>query len=205
VQDERQRAVLSGLRNDPRLQKGADVLETPLESLITLIGEWLNKDEPARPTEAGGELPGSPHVYLIYDSRDTDAIAPWADFLFKQGFETIRPSFDGDEVDIREYHDENLRTCDGAVIFYGSGNELWLRRKLREVNKSVGYGRTKPRPIVGLCLMGPRSPEKERFQTHEAMLVPQWDGLAAEVWRPFTSRLKRVGESRTGDAADTPA
>jgi hypothetical protein len=45
---------------------------------------------------------------------------------------------------MRADHDENLRTCDGVVIFYGSGNESWLRRKLREIDKSVGYGRPRP-------------------------------------------------------------
>jgi hypothetical protein len=205
VHDERQRQVLNDLRSDPRIQKGADVLETPLEALITLISAWLDKDDEPEPlTDAAGEVPGPPHLYLIYDKRDNDAIAPWADFLFNQGFEIIRPSFDGDEADMREYHDENLRTCDGVVIFYGSGNEPWLRRKLREVNKSVGYGRTKTRPVVGVCLISPRTAEKERFQTHEATLIPQWEGLVAEDWRSFTSRLKEEGESRRGDAADTP-
>jgi hypothetical protein len=204
VRDERQRKVLDALRNDPRIESGADVLETPLEALITLIGAWLAKGDPARPPDGGGESAGSRQLYLLYDSRDRDAIAPWSDFLFKQGFETIHPAFDGDEVDMREYHDENLRACDGVVIFYGSANELWLRRKLREVNKSVGYGRTKSKPIVGLCLIQPRTPEKERFQTHEAMLVPQWEGLTPDIWRPFTSRLKREGEPRAGDAANTP-
>ena len=203
VQDDRQRQVLTALRSDPRIQEGADVLETPLEALITLIGAWLDKkDEPAPPT-AAGDGPTPPHLYLIYDRRDADAIAPWADFLFKQGFEIIRPTFDGEEAEMRADHDENLRTCDGVVIFYGSGNESWLRRKLREVNKSVGYGRTKAKPPVGLCLIAPRTADKERFQTHEATLVPQWDGLAGEAWGVFTSRLK--GEPRRGDAADTPA
>ena len=31
--------------------------------------------------------------------------------------------------------------CDGVLIYYGAGNEMWLRRKLREVQKSAGYGR----------------------------------------------------------------
>ena len=203
VTDDRQRKVIDGLRNDPRIRSDADVLETPLEALITLIGAWLNRHETPKPVDEQGA--GSPHLYLIYESRDNDAIAPWVDFLFKQGFETIRPAFDGDEEDMREYHDENLRTCDGVVIFYGSGNELWLRRKLRDIHKCVGYGRTKPRPVVGICLISPKSPDKERFQTHEATLVAQWEGLSPEAWLPLIARLKREGESHTGDAADTPA
>jgi hypothetical protein len=128
-------------------------------------------------------------VYLIHDQRDTQAIAPWADFLFTD-FEVIGPAFDGDEADARAYHEENLRIADGVVIFYGAGSESWLRRKVREVQKSAGYGRTKPEPEIGICLIAPRTPEKERFRTHKGILLPQWDGLAPDPWQPFVARLK---------------
>jgi hypothetical protein len=117
----------------------------------------------------------------------------------------IRPVFEGDEAEIRAYHDENLRTADGIVIFYGAGNECWLRRKLREVQKSAGYGRTKPNPDVGICLIAPRTPEKERFRTHEATLIPQWDGLSIDAWQPFISRLTADRGRRPDHAADEPA
>ena len=64
-------------------------------------------------------------------------IGPWADFLFNH-CEVIHPVFNGDEAEVREYHEENLKTCQGALIFYGAGNEVWLRRKLRELQKSAG-------------------------------------------------------------------
>ena len=64
---------------------------------------------------------------------------PWADFLFKE-FEVIPPVFEGDEAEVRAYHEENLSTRDAIVIFYGAANDIWLRRKLREIQKSAGYG-----------------------------------------------------------------
>ena len=90
------------------------------------------------------------------------------------------------------------------MIFYGSGNELWLRRKLREVQKSAGYGRTKPNRAMAICLVAPKTPEKEQFNTHEAALVAQWDGLTPEAWQPFLSRVKG-GEQRLSDDAAKPA
>jgi len=205
IEDARQARAVEQLRNDARILKGADVLETPFEDLRTQVTERLRQqDEPdpkTAPAPHDGE--GPPHVYLIHDSRDTPVIGPWADFLFAE-FEVIRPVFDGDEADARAYHDENLRTADAIVIFYGAGNECWLRRKLREVQKSAGYGRTKPRPDVGLCLIAPRTPEKERFRTHEAMLIPQWDGLSTAEWQPFLARVKADGR-RLDHVRDTPA
>ena len=55
--------------------------------------------------------PASPSVYLIYDQRDAAAVSPWADFLFEQGLEVMHPVFEGDEAEVREYHEENLRTA----------------------------------------------------------------------------------------------
>jgi len=199
VQDERQRKVIEQLRTDPRIQKGADILETFLEDLRTVIHERLKEDQksppavaPEPPGPSTATVTGRAHarLYLIYDQRDALITSPWEDFLFEQKLEVLCPMFEGDEAEIREDHEENLRSCDGALIFYGSGNECWLRRKLRELQKSPGYGRSKPVPIVAISLMPPRTPDKERFRTHEALVIPQWDGFSAEPLRPFISSLK---------------
>lgn len=195
VQDERQKKVIEQIRLDPRTQNGADLLETFLEDFRTLIQDRLK--EPAQPEppplRAGSPVSaGGAHaqLYLIYDQRDTEVAAPWEDFLFEQNFEIMRPVFEGDEAEIREHHEENLRSCDGALIFYGSGNECWLRRKLRELQKSPGYGRTKPLPPTAISLIPPRTSDKERFRTHEATVIPQWEGFSPEPLQPLISSLK---------------
>jgi hypothetical protein len=174
------------------MQKGTDLLETFLEDLRTVIQDRLARPpepEPVAPAPlAAGE--NVSQLYLIYDQRDVDVAAPWADFLFDQKFEVMRPVFDGDEAEIREYHEENLRICDGALIFFGSGNECWLRRKLRELQKSAGYGRTKPMPAVAISLVSPKTAEKERFRTHEAVVIPQFDGFSPDPLQKFISRIK---------------
>jgi hypothetical protein len=192
VEDERQQKVIERLRMDPRLHPGTDLLETFLEDLRTVIQDRLARvpepaPAPAVPVASGGV---APQLYLIYDQRDADVASPWADFLFDQKFEVMRPVFEGDEAEIREYHEENLRVCDAALIFFGFGNECWLRRKLRELQKSAGYGRTKPMPAVAISLVPPKTPEKERFRTHEAMVIPQFDGFSADPLHQFISRLK---------------
>jgi hypothetical protein len=102
----------------------------------------------------------------------------------------LPPVFDGDEAELREYHDENLRNCDGVLIFYGSATELWVRRKIREIQKAPGYGRTKPAPVVGIVVAPPRTPEKERFRTHDAMVLPQFEGLCADALQEFIASVK---------------
>ncbi|MGB8986704.1 MAG: hypothetical protein WCC37_08890, partial [Candidatus Sulfotelmatobacter sp.] len=129
-------------------------------------------------------------IYLIYDQRNTAESTQWADYLFEQGLEVLHPVFEGDQAEVREYHEENLRTCDAALILFGGANECWLRRKLRELQKSAGYGRTKTAPVVGVALIPPKTPEKERFRTHEALVMPQFDGFSPDPLQPFLSRLR---------------
>jgi len=202
--DTRQQQLLDRLRSDPRQADQADLIERPLDELETVIEAWLQRSRtppsvaPAVPTS-----PNTPQVYLIYDQRDTDAIGPWADYLFHD-FEVIQPSFTGDEADVRQYHEDNLKTSDGVLIFYGAGNECWLRRKLREIEKSAGYGRTKPATVVGICQIAPKTPEKERFRTHSAIVMPQWDGLAASGLSEFVAQLKHAAVATDDTDGGTP-
>lgn len=196
VEDVRQQQVIDRLRGDPRVGHDADLLESPLDSLRTVMLDALERaraPKPAPPASPGlscAASPGCACVYLVYDERDAANVSPWADFLFEQGIEVVCPVFKGDAAEVREYHEENLRTSDGVVLCSGAADELWLRRKLRELQKIAACGRTKPAPIVVVCLLPPKTPEKERFRTHEAIVVSNWDGLSPGPWQPIISRLK---------------
>jgi TIR domain-containing protein len=190
--DTRQQQVISRLRADPRAADNSDLLETPLEDLRTVIHENLEQGRPAKPDPQGSEAttPGVASVYLLYDERDANVVSPWADLLFNSGLEVIHPVFSGNEADIREYHEDNLRTADGVVIFFGAAGELWMARKFSELRKIAGYGRTKPAPVVTVCLLAPQTPEKQRFRSHEATVIAQYDGVTPEPWLPIVARLK---------------
>ncbi|HUF23820.1 MAG TPA: hypothetical protein VMN81_06815 [Vicinamibacterales bacterium] len=191
VTDERQVNLIERVRRDPRMHDRADLLETPFEDLRTTVQEWLTREsKSAKPGDPSLPAGSVPQLYFIAEQRDAELIHPWADALFEQRVEVIRPWFDGDESEIRAYHEENLTLCDGVLIFYGAGNELWLQRKLRELQKAAGYGRVKRRPVVGVCLIGTRTSEKERFRSHEAVVMPQWDGVSLPALQPFITQLK---------------
>jgi hypothetical protein len=204
VTDARQRAVLDRIRADPRIDERSDVLETYLEDFRTTLQQRLERARTPKPASPAPAAPAAaepaagaartsttvPAVYLIYDQRDAAAAAAWADRLFEQQIEVLHPLFDGDETEIREYHDENLRTCDGAVIFFGAANEAWVRRKMRELQKAAGYGRTLPPPALAILLSDPRTPEKDRFRTHEGTVLPGWNAGDAAPLAAFVARLR---------------
>ena len=197
AEDERQIQFIDRLRLDPGMTEGADLLETDFEHLQTEVFDKLKR--PPVPAPHAAPIAQNPalktnlapyrSLYFIQDQRDSEAASAWIGPLFDH-FEVLPSVFEGDEAEIREYHDENLRNCDGVLIFYGTTNELWVRRKLREVQKAPGYGRTKPAPVVGIVLAPPRNPEKEHFRTHDAIVIPQLDGLAPDSLQQFIDSLK---------------
>ena len=197
--DERQRQVIEHLRMDQRGEENADLLETSLEDLQTVIAGWLTREPTVARTAAGsaGDVVATGQLYLLYDQRDSAAIGPWADFLFEH-FEVLHPSFDGDEADIRKSHEENLQNCDGVLILYGAGNESWVRRKLAELQKSAGYGRSKAPPEVAVSLIPPERAEKARFRTHFATVIAQTAGFSYAPLQPFVEALK----ARTRGSSD---
>jgi len=120
-------------------------------------------------------------LYLIYDERDAAAAAPWVEFLFQRGLEVIRPVFEGDEAELREYHEENLRSCDGALILHGQANECWLRRKIRELKRARGWVEPAESGCGSpWCRRRPR--RKESFQTREAIVIRQMMRFSADPW-----------------------
>jgi hypothetical protein len=60
---------------------------------------------------------------------------------------------------------------------------------LRELQKSPGYGRTKPMPVVAISLIPPQTADKQNFRTHDAIVISQMEGFSPEPLEAFTSRM----------------
>lgn len=196
VEDPRQQEFLDFLRTSPTVHDRAELLEVPLEELKSAVHLKLAPPAAAKreaaPAAAAG--PGQPaRIYLIADQRDAEAARPLEDALFERGCEVILPLFDGDEEEVRLEHEETLRTCDAVLLYYGESGEPWLRRKLREIQKSAGQGREQPLLARSIYLASPPSPQKERFRTLEALVVreaPQ--GFEPAVLDPFLAAIENA-------------
>ncbi|HYC89840.1 MAG TPA: hypothetical protein VEO54_11555 [Thermoanaerobaculia bacterium] len=172
IEDERQRKFVQHLQTSPAVHAAAELLEVPIEDLKSIIYRKLAPPAPAVVKAAAAPAEEEhPRLYILCDQEDVEAMRPLEDYLFGAGFEVILPFFDEDEAQARLEHEENLRSSDVVLLYYGKGDELWLRRKLREVQKSAALGREKPWLGRGIYVGAPATPQKQRFRTHEAMLV----------------------------------
>ncbi len=172
IEDERQKTFVHSLQTNPQVHATAELLAVPIEELKAFIYRKLNP--PAAVIVKAAAAPADQEhlrLYLLCDQQDVTAVQPLEDHLFSEGFEVVLPFFDDDETQARLEHEENLRSADVIVLYYGAGDELWLRRKLRELQKSAALGRERPLLARAIYVGAPVTPQKERFRTHEAMLI----------------------------------
>ncbi len=165
ISDERQTSFVTELQK--RITAGAELLQTSVEDLKTRVVEKLN---PPATTLARGATPSKlKQVYLICESRDRSLIRPIKEYLFKQNMEVITWLDEGGTDTLMEYHRKNLKECDAALVYFGSGDEPWVRKNLEDLQKAYGYGREEDWLANAVYVGAPPSEQKEDFLTH---LVP---------------------------------
>ena len=172
--DERQRAFVLRVQEDPALHHRAEIIEGNLnllkKDLIRRLAPPEEKPKAAAPAKSPG---GAPKLYLICDPKDEAAVEALEDYLFAQGLEVMLPAFDGDDADAAALHQDNLLTCDAVLVYYGAAPKAWVDIKLRELLKATGYGREAPIAVQAVYIAPPDDRRKERFQSHQAGVIRQ--------------------------------
>ena len=175
IPDERQRAFVLRVQEDPVLHHRAEVIEGNLNLLKKDLIRRLAppEEKPKAPTPVASKRSGAAKLYLICDPKDESAIEGLEDFLFEQGLEVMLPAFDGDDADAAALHQDNLLTCDAVLVYYGAAPKAWVDIKLRELLKATGYGRPAPIGVQAVYIAPPDDRRKERFQSHQAGVIRQ--------------------------------
>jgi hypothetical protein len=165
ITDERQKEFVTALQN--RIGERSELLQTSIEDLKTRIVEKLNP--PTKQTATKPVRSKLKQVYLICENRDRSFIRPIKEYLFKQNIEVITWLDDEAGRTLMDYHHKNLRECDAALVYFGNGDEPWVRKNLEDLEKAYGYGREQDWAASAVYVGAPASDQKEDFLTH---LVP---------------------------------
>jgi hypothetical protein len=192
--DERQRAFVLRVQEDPVLHQRAEIIEGNLNLLKKdLIRRLAPPEEKPKAAAPARSQTGAPKLYLICDPKDEAAVEALEDHLFAQGLEVLLPAFDGNDADAASLHHENLLTCNAVLVYYGRAPRAWVDIKLRELLKATGYGREAPIAVQAVYIAPPEDRRKDRFRSHQAVVIRQTGDFepGAELDR-FVSRIKEV-------------
>lgn len=176
---EKQKGFIENIKRDVEAQEGAEILQTPLEDFKNIMREELVDSAHDRKVVLDDSAGRS--VYLMHDRVDDSEIGPLKDAIEKSGFKVLLPEFEGELLELRKKHIDNLRNFDAAIIYKGKVNEQWVRMKALDLLKAPGFGRKKP--IIGKAIItAPGS--KMNF-----------DGFKSQNLRVIESDLSRQNES----------
>lgn len=180
---EKQRGFIENIKRDVEAQEGAEILQTPLEDFKNIMREELVDANPDRKVVLEDNTGKS--VYLMHDRVDDAAILPLKQAIEKSGYKVLLPEFEGELLDLRKKHIDNLRNFDAAIIYKGKVNEQWVRMKALDLLKAPGFGRKKP--IIGKAIVttpGSRM-NTENFKNQNLRVIESEPERALESLKSF--------------------
>ncbi len=193
AEDQRQQHVLNELKDHTVGDKNTELLSGSLEDFKTVVIDALERQKASsdRPTSAD-ESTDTIRIYLMFDISDRETVSVIDDYLYDQKFEILRPIFEGEEQDIRQVHQDNLKFCDSVFIYCNKASEAWLNFKMNDIRKAPGYRDGKPLKAAAVYLCGEANRFKQDFRTREASaIIKQFDCFKKEDLAPFLSFLRR--------------
>ena len=194
---ERQKIFIEDLKSDAAALEEAEVLQISLQELKTIIREELvtggrfnvRKNIKGLDTEQKDDK--TKMIYLIADKRDVSEIDDIQSYLKKQGFNVVSPSYEGDLVDLRYIHQENLRRCDASIIYFGQATEEWIKTKLQDLLKAPGFGREKPLTAKAVYFKGEKDVDMEHYKKNNAMVLGNNGGtFTPDHLKPFLTKIE---------------
>ena len=164
---DKQKSFIDTIRRDVEAQEGAEILQNPLEDFKNIMREELLESlERKEPDDYKGKS-----IYVVHDRMDDQEVKPFKEAIEKSGFRILTPAFEGELLDVRKNHIDNLKNFDGAIIFKGKVNDQWVRMKALDLLKAPGFGRKKP--ILGKAIVSSSSntTELETFKSQNMTVI----------------------------------
>ncbi|WP_258105775.1 DUF4062 domain-containing protein [Marinoscillum sp. MHG1-6] len=193
---ERQKIFIEDLKSEAASLEEAEVLQITIPELKSIIREELvtggrfntQRNIKGYKLEEEGD---NKVIYLMTDKKDRNESKEVKKYLEDSGYKVVLPSFDGDLVDIRYIHQENLRRCDASIIYYGKSSEAWLKTKLQDLLKAPGFGREKKLLAKAVYMDGPKEDiDLKQFEKNNALVLGNNGGFKPEHLKPFLTKLE---------------
>lgn len=179
---DKQKSFIDTIKRDTEAQEGAEILQNPLEDFKNIMREELLESQERRANENEFEK----SIYLVHDKIDVSEVKPIKEAIEKSGFKVLTPAFEGELLEVRKQHIDNLRNFDGAIIFKGKVNDQWVRMKVLDLLKAPGFGRKKP--IQGKAIVSVNN-NLEGFKNQNLTLITGDGSRSIETLKNFLQEI----------------
>ena len=192
---ERQRLFIEDLKTDAAQLDAAEVLKITLQEFKSIIraelvtGGRLNQKREIKGYTPDPDSLTNPMIYLICDRPNLENAKPMKRCLESKGFRVVMPTYEGDLVDLRYIHQENLRRCDASIIYCGDSSVEWVNAKLQDLLKAPGFGRQKPIIAKALYQVSSSEINEEKARQSRTMILKGGDAFNEIELDPFLNKL----------------
>lgn len=180
---DKQKSFIDTIKRDTEAQEGAEILQNPLEDFKNIMREELLESQERKILEEGA----GKSIYLVHDKIDVSEVKPFREAIEKSGFKVLTPAFEGELLEVRKQHIDNLRNFDGAIIFKGKVNDQWVRMKVLDLLKAPGFGRNKP--IQGKAIVGGGNTNLDNFKNQNMTLISGDTNRSLETLKNFLQEI----------------
>ena len=194
---ERQKIFIENIKTEAALYEETEVLEVDLEEMKSIVieeietgGRFHSVNRAISGYAEPSKTDSSKIIYLILDKEDVEEGQVIAKALKKKGFRVVQPIFEGELVDVRYIHQENLKRCDAAIIYFGNTSEAWIRTKLQDLMKSPGFGRVKKMIAKAVYFRDKKRIDSNYLKKNNTMILGEQAPFKLLHLKPFLELLE---------------
>jgi len=193
--DDKQQLLMDSFISSTESMNGAEVLKIPIEEFKSLIKRELAtiKDEKGHSYFIpGADLSSNSgkNIYVIVDAIDMSKCQPVVSHLKQNGFDVLLPMFEGDIMEVRSVHRNNLNACDSCLIFSDQVSEQWLKSKVLDILKAPGFGRKKDMIGKAIYLSSDKTIDSEYYKKYNFSIMRGNAGaFEKDLIHPFLKQI----------------
>jgi hypothetical protein len=186
----KQKLFIDNLKKDLNNIQYAEILECPIETLKGFVAAKIKEHQSK--TESGLLINSENRksIYLICDRSERDQCIPISEFLEDKGFEVRFSNFDGELLEIRDTHIQNLKECDGTLIYYGKNNENWVKSKLFDSVKALGLGRSKDKNPTAVIVDSNKKVDLDLYFDKDNLILFRNQKVNKSSFKSFLNQLE---------------
>jgi hypothetical protein len=170
VVEPEQLTFVESLENDISAQPRTEFIQKPLEDLKNDLEIWLNEQARSNASPSATAEASYKRVFIVADPQDiqSGAVDRLDDYLNDQGYEVKLSLPARDEAEMLQAYQENLKSSQGCIIYYGQGSGAWVDIKMADWEKFFGQSSY---PARAVYVAPPDTAIKKRLRSRSVQII----------------------------------